>query len=128
MDKAILFFVNFLIGMLGGCASVISGDVHEINLQSEPPRASCEVARSGNVIANVVTPATLTLKRSDVSLSIACKKNGYQDAVTVVDAEENPDVAMNWIAGFGLISYLADVQSGAAYQYPPIIKITLWKK
>lgn len=128
MDKVILFLVSVLMGMLGGCAGVVSGYMQTVDLQSDPSGALCEVARSGEIIANVTTPVVLTLKRSDASLSITCKKIGYQNAITIVDAEENPDVALNWIAGFGLISYLADVQSGAAYQYPPVIKLTLLKE
>lgn len=128
MDKVVLFLVNVVVGLLGGCASTLGPNYQDINFLSEPAGAACQIDRAGVALASITAPSVVRITRADAPLSVACKKDGYADVFQVVESGGNPDATMNWILGFGLISYAVDASTGAAYQYPDTIKVVLSKK
>ncbi len=68
------------------------------------------------------TPSSVTVHKSIKDLKIACQKRGYKDAALSVASSVKPMVFGNVLFG-GVIGAGVDVADGAAYYYPPLIKV-----
>jgi len=66
-------FLAFILALIGGCATIVSGTTQEVSFQSNPEGAKVTV--SGRVIGK--TPVTLQLKR-EKGQSLAFEKEGYE--------------------------------------------------
>jgi hypothetical protein len=84
-------FLASVLGLLGGCATVIHGPYQEVSIDSNPPGATATVTptlseRGVNFIDpnkeyKVTTPATVRLRR-DNSYRVDVQKPGYKTAST----------------------------------------------
>ena len=80
------------------------------------PGASCGPAPS--VAVEVVTPATVTLEKSQESITVHCSKECFQDGAGVVTSFSEGMAAGNIIAG-GVIGLGIDAATGAMNKYAP---------
>ena len=111
--------------LCSGCATIVKGSSQPVLVKTNPAGASCELSREGKAIAVVdATPATVTVEKSKVDISISCKKAGH------VETNVNlPSTFQAWSLGNvllgGLVGIAVDAGSGAINEYQTEILVTL---
>ena len=114
--------------LAGGCASIVSGTSQVVSVETHQsstpvPGASCEMVNSKGTY-HVTTPGTITINRAYGDLSVNCTKEGMPDGVATVISSTKGMVFGNALFG-GLIGVAVDTGSGAAYDYPEVIRILM---
>lgn len=115
--------------LLPGCASIVSPGAHQINVQSTPAGASCDVRRDDATIGTVSpTPGTTTVSRSSHPLQITCRRAeapaGAPAGQATVTPELNPWIFGNILFG-GLIGFIVDASTGAISRYPESVTVAM---
>lgn len=97
------------VSLLGlGCATVVTGRHAEIAVESMPPGAQVAVRdHEGRVVAQTVTPGSVTLKRGrswlrPASYVATFSMPGYQPTAAPIHSKLNPWIAGNLFIGGGL--------------------------
>src|SRR5579859_5395976 len=116
--------VLLVLSGLAGCAQVISGDTQDIVVQTEPRAgAKCLLQNGRGTWSVLTTPATVTLLRSTTDLSVHCQTD---DGWTGGSAASSHMSTLAYVdltpAGLGTA---VDSASGAAYDYPDRLTVTL---
>lgn len=114
--------------LLGGCATIMGGKHQKVAISSSPEGARCTIQREGGAepVAEVVTPATVNLRRNKHDLKVTCAKPGLAAATRVVPSKTNPW----WIWGNlllvgGPLGIVIDAITKANNKYPKQVDITL---
>ncbi len=117
---AALVFVS-----LGGCASMTSGTTQSVNVQTTPSTgAECQLVNEKGTWTIPQTPGSTTINRAYGDLVVTCAHKGGMKGSTSVQSSTVGSAYGNILAG-GLIGAAVDMSSGAAYQYPATIAVTL---
>ncbi|WP_133250559.1 hypothetical protein [Cupriavidus alkaliphilus] len=112
--------------LASGCASIVGGTTQVVSVethQSQSPvtGARCEMVNSKGTF-HVTTPGTATVGRAYGDLTVRCDKNGMETGqATVVSATKA--LAFGNILFGGAIGVAVDASSGAAYDYPELIRV-----
>jgi hypothetical protein len=108
-------------GLASGCATIATGGVQSISIQSQPAGAQCTLTREGRTLGSVVTPDRITVSLSRHPIRVNCRKPDYQDTAEFLVAKREPLAFLDlaWPAG------LVDDVSGAHNQYPADLKVWL---
>jgi hypothetical protein len=77
--KILLLAAVACTGLPAGCATTRTGDVQEVEIDSDPPGAKCTLARRDETLATALTPTRITVGRSALPVKVSCAKPGYQD-------------------------------------------------
>lgn len=107
--------------VLTGSVTIVSGPNATVALRSEPAGANVTVRNhEGAVVAQTVTPAEVSLKRSrkwakPASYTARFEMPGYASTETPIETHVNPWVIGNIVLG-GPIGLVADAASGAMYR------------
>jgi uncharacterized protein YceK len=114
------------IGLLAsGCASIVKGTSQSVTVNTDPAGATCLLSRDGQQIAAInPTPGTVTVGKASGTISVACKKEKYQDSAGVLASSFQAMTFGNIIFG-GIIGVAVDAASGAMNEYPPMVTITM---
>lgn len=116
-----LFAILTTLGLLlmPSCATIVKGTTQTIAINTPGvPAARCQL-RSGAIgTVEVVTPATVTLEKSQENITVRCSKQCYQDGAGVVTSFTEGMAAGNIIAG-GVIGLGVDAATGAMNKYAP---------
>jgi cobalamin biosynthesis protein CbiD len=108
-----------------GCATLVKGTTQIVTVSTEPAGANCILSREGRQVAVInPTPGTVTVDKARGTISVACRKVGFQDSVGAMASSFQSMTFGNIIFG-GLIGVAVDAASGAMNEYPPLITITL---
>ena len=107
-----------------GCATITTGTTQPIAVETDPPGAECSLTRERTVLGKVTTPGTLTIKRSGQPLTVECKKDGYEDGRTILNARTEKATYANAIIG-GAIGSMIDQSSGANSRYEASVRVEL---
>ena len=114
--------------MLAGCASIIDGEDQQVSVattsHAQPVSGQSCVLRNTRGMWTVVSPGTTKIRRADDALRVRCEAPGYAPRGTQVESGVNGMVFGNILIG-GLVGYLVDRSSGAAFQYPEQIAIEM---
>lgn len=118
-----------LSGMLAltGCASVLSGKMQPVSVTTVMD--SKEVAGFGCTLSNdagnwsLTSPASVIVHKSTADLAINCKQDAYVGNTTAV-SKANGAVWGNILLGGG-IGYIVDRSTGAGFDYPKNIVVTV---
>jgi hypothetical protein len=111
--------------LLSGCATITKGTQQTITISTDPAGAVCDLTRDAKPLAVVnPTPGSIPIEKAMGSISILCKKPGYQDAAGALASEFQAWTFGNIILG-GLIGIAVDAASGAMHEYPTMVTITL---
>jgi hypothetical protein len=113
-----------LLGAAGGCASIASGTSQSINVNSEPGEADCTLTRGGRELGTVKTPGPVKVKRESKTIQVVCKKEGYKDGETSMDARFETATLGNLIIG-GVVGLAVDAASGAYQRYDGFVMVHL---
>lgn len=101
----------------GGCATITKGTTQAVTLDTPgAPGAECTLVSDGIGTKIVRTPATLTLDKSQSSISVTCKKPCFQDGVGIIASNTETMTAGNLLLG-GVIGLGVDAASGAMNKY-----------
>lgn len=115
----------FAASSLSACSSVIEGTSQEILVNTNPPGASCQFLREGNVIASVpATPGGVTIKKNKHDITLKCNKQGYQEATYLNHSGAAGATFGNIVLGGG-IGWAIDSASGADNKYDGVVNMTL---
>ncbi len=98
-----------------GCATIVVGDKQSLTFDSEP--AGAQVIMNGTPMG--VTPATITIKKSDYqNATVVFKKEGYTDQQATLHTKTTGWFWGNIIFG-GLLGSTTDSSTGAMLEYEP---------
>jgi hypothetical protein len=105
-----------------GCATASLGSSQTLQVSSTPERAECEITRGGQSLGKLKTPGSLEISRSRQPITIACTKEGYEEARAVINSEtrQTPLVGPGLIGGVMAASAIVDMSSGADTRYRPV--------
>jgi hypothetical protein len=113
-----------LLAATGGCASITNGTSQSINVNSDPGEADCTLTRDGRELATVKTPAPVKVKRESRTIQVVCKKEGFRDGETTMDARFETATLGNLILG-GVVGLAVDAASGAYQRYDGFVMVHL---
>lgn len=120
-------FVSALV-FLGGCATITGQNTQPISVQTvsdegDLPGVACELENSKGKWF-VTTPGTTVVGKASDDLLIMCSKRGFDLGKAAVTSKTNAGMWGNVLIGGG-IGAVIDHNSGAAYNYPPLVSIRL---
>jgi len=121
-----LLLVIASVGLASGCASIVGGTGQVVSVethQAEHPieGARCEMVNSKGTYY-VTTPGTVTIHRAYGNLRVRCDKEGIETGKATVVSATKPLAFGNILFG-GAIGVAVDTTSGAAYDYPDLIRV-----
>lgn len=103
--------------LLAGCATITKGTTQAVSIQTPgAPGAQCTLSSAAIGTQTVVTPATLTLEKSQENIQVVCRKECYQDAVGIIPSHTEGMTAGNILVG-GVVGLGVDAVSGAMNKY-----------
>ncbi|CAB3808161.1 hypothetical protein [Paraburkholderia caffeinilytica] len=114
--------------MLSGCASIVSGTNQIVSVQTmkdgdQLAGASCKLENSKGIWF-VKTPGSVAVHRAYGDLSVKCEKDGVDPGLATVKSHTKGMAFGNLLFG-GAIGVGVDVGSGAAYDYPTLITLSM---
>lgn len=117
--------VLMLLVGLQGCASIVSGSQQSVSVDTPGcPGARCELSNDKGKFFVASTPGTVTLSRSYNNLQVTCSREGASSAPQSV-ASTTKGMAFGNILFGGVIGAGVDMHTGAAYDYPQLITVSL---
>lgn len=110
--------------LLTSCASITTGSNQSIGITTAPDtHATCELSNDKGTWYIPDTPASITVNRSYSDLTIICKKE--QKAGTVKVKSSTKGMMFGNILAGGIIGGAIDAGTGAGYDYPTTITVSL---
>jgi hypothetical protein len=112
--------------MLTGCATIAAGTTQSVLIDTfNAPGATCKgVDKKGREYYWVNTPSATTVQKGDGPMNITCEKPGFKKTIHTFDETLTGATFGNIILGGG-IGFLVDATSGAAQEYPSVVKFPL---
>lgn len=114
-----------------GCASIVEGKRQAISIETRAEGkpiagASCRLEnRRGAWL--LTTPNVAEVQRDYEDLVVRCELDGHDPGITTAKSSTKGMAFGNILFG-GIIGAAVDVGSGAAYDYPSIIRVELGQK
>ncbi|MDD4936522.1 MAG: hypothetical protein PHT60_12195 [Acidiphilium sp.] len=111
-----------------GCASIVDGTRQTLSVETisdgqSVAGAQCSLkSNKGTWFVN--TPGTVSVHRGYDKLNVKCAKSGYQPGIEAV-ASSTKGMAFGNILFGGIIGAGVDMSTGAAYDYPDLIKVPI---
>lgn len=119
------FLTAFACILLPGCATIFEGTSQSVTIVTDPAGADCTVDRKGTRVGQVnPTPGSIHIDKSKEDLSIHCEHVGYV-VTNVADSPKFQGTTFGNIVAGGLVGVVVDAASGANFQYPPDVRITM---
>ncbi len=114
--------------LASGCASIVGGTGQVVSVETHQAErlvegARCEMANSKGTYY-VTTPGTVTISRAYGNLTVRCDKEGMDTGQATVISATKALAFGNLIFG-GAIGVAVDASSGAAYDYPEMIRVSM---
>ena len=102
---------------LAGCATITKGTSQPVAVNTPGvPGAQCTLSSPSIGSKTVTTPASIVLEKGHDSIQVTCKKECYQDGVTVIASNTETMTAGNLLIG-GVVGLGVDAASGAMNKY-----------
>jgi len=111
-----------------GCASVTTGNTQNVSVETVSVAqgisgANCELTNDKGRWS-LISPATVSVRLSYQDLAARCESEAFEPGVATFKSTTKPIAFGNILIG-GLIGATIDVTSGAAYQYPTMLTVTM---
>ncbi|HGM5578970.1 TPA: hypothetical protein ACKP22_000627 [Pseudomonas putida] len=121
------------LGILQGCASIVSDSKYPVEVSSTPPGTSFEVVnRSGKLVHQGVTPSVVTLPSGQgyfkgETYTLRFKREGFADNEVVLDSKVDGWYWSNLflLAGGAIGMLIVDPLTGAMYKLPNQVSASL---
>ncbi len=112
-------------GALSGCASIVSGQNQVVSVDTPGcPGARCELVNDKGRFYVASTPGTVTLMRSYNNLQVTCTRDATTSAPVSVASATKAMAFGNILVG-GIVGAGVDIGTGAAYDYPQMISVSM---
>jgi hypothetical protein len=114
---------------LTGCASVSGGNVQKMYVQAQT-QAGAAVSGAECTLSNdkgswrLTAPGDTSIVRSNKRMEVKCDKRPLPQGVVSVESSTRGAMYGNIILG-GVVGAVIDHNSGAAYEYPEMIKVVM---
>ncbi len=114
--------------MFTGCASIVNGQNQSLSVTSDSNGATLAGAKC-SLMNNkgtwfATTPGSVTVRRSYEPLNVNCTLDGFDTGSVTVKSATKAMAFGNIIFG-GVIGAGVDISTGAAYDYPELIKVSM---
>jgi hypothetical protein len=111
--------------ILSGCATIMEGTAQSVQVATTPSGATCTVSRAGATLGQIAsTPGSVRIDKSKNDLSVTCAEAGFHTA-TVTQSPHFVGTTFGNIVAGGLIGAAVDASTGANYEYPSQVILTL---
>jgi hypothetical protein len=116
---------------VGGCASVISGDMQAVTIATYDPSGTpiagvdCKLSNN-NGAWQVRSPGTVNVRKSAQELLVRCEMEDNPPGVTKVASSANAAIFGNVVFG-GVVGVIVDQSTGSGYDYPTHVRVDLGK-
>lgn len=115
--------------MVTGCASVVGGNVQKMYVQTQTPDgqavADAECAlQNDKGVWRIKSPGDTSIVRSNKPMEIKCVKAPLPAGVVSAESSTRGAMFGNILIG-GVVGAVVDHSSGAAYEYPELIKVVM---
>lgn len=117
-----------IISLTTGCASIVNGTSQSLSVTArqqtgEPVTATCTLTNNkGSWFAT--TPGSVVVSRSYNDLAVNCISLGLPTGTAIAKSVTKGMAFGNILFG-GVIGAGVDMSTGAAYDYPPVITVTM---
>lgn len=116
------------LALTSGCASITGQNSQPVSVQTisdlgEVEGASCELENSKGKWF-VKTPGSTVVNKASDDLNVICRKPGFDIGRSSLTSKANAGMWGNVILGGG-IGAVIDHNSGAAYNYPPLVSVKM---
>lgn len=113
---------------LSGCAAVVNTTyqvvaVDTVYLNGKVGGVRCKLHNDKGVY-QVTTPGTVAVRRDYGDLIAVCEKEGLPSGIASFSSQTGGAVAGNVLVG-GLLGVGVDTASGAAYDYPAVLRVMM---
>ena len=113
---------------LTGCASIVNGNNQIVSVETRHKGesvagAKCELENPKGKFF-VTTPGTVTIHRAFDDLQVSCEKDGMPKGTASFKSSTKAMALGNVIFG-GVIGAAVDMKTGAAYDYPTLISVSM---
>jgi hypothetical protein len=114
--------------IFSGCASIVDGSTQTLSVQTT--KGTSTLAGANCVLTNnkgtwfVTSPGTVAIHRAYDDLSVVCKKDGEEPGAMTIKSSAKGMAFGNIVAG-GIIGAAIDMGTGAAYDYPSLITVSM---
>lgn len=104
---------------LSGCATIAHGTTQDITVSSAPATGIKCTLTNGAGTWEVITPATVTIKKSGTPLKVRCDKSGESHGSHDVDAKLDKATVGNAVGGMigATVGASIDAATGALHNY-----------
>jgi hypothetical protein len=129
MMRAIRLLVLLAGVALAGCASVSGGNVQKMYVQAQSQNGAA-VTGADCTLTNdkgtwrLTAPGDTSIVRSNKRMEVKCDKSPLPQGVVSVESATRGAMYGNIILG-GVVGAVIDHNSGAAYEYPEMIKVIM---
>ncbi len=112
--------------LLSGCATIVHGTTQALLVDpTNAAGANCRgTDRKGREYRWVNTPDATYVRRGAAPLIISCEKSGFKKTIFTVEETITGFTVGNIITG-GPLGLIIDIASGAASEYPVIVRFLL---
>ena len=112
-----------------GCASIVSGTNQSVSVETRNADGASVTGANCKLNNNkgtwfVTSPGSTTVNRSFEALEVKCEKQGLEPGMASVKSSTKAMAFGNVLFG-GPIGAGVDIASGAAYDYPNLIAVTM---
>ncbi|MEW5964975.1 MAG: hypothetical protein AB1749_15625 [Pseudomonadota bacterium] len=105
------------VAALAAGATITKGTTQAVSIQTlGAPGAQCTLTSGAIGTQTLVTPATLTLEKSQENIQVVCREECYQDAFAIIPSHTEGMTAGNILVG-GVVDLGVDTVSGAMSKY-----------
>jgi hypothetical protein len=114
--------------IFSGCTSIVDGSTQTLSVQTT--KGTSTLAGANCVLTNnkgtwfVTSPGTVAIHRAYDDLSVVCKKDGEEPGAMTIKSSAKGMAFGNIVAG-GIIGAAIDMGTGAAYDYPSLITVSM---
>ncbi len=123
------FALGVCVISLGGCSTLTGSEIQSVSVQSrekagnEVSGAACELTNSKGKWF-VTTPGSVTIRRSNDDMIVACTKQGLETGNASVESATKGSMFGNIVFGGG-VGAIIDHSKGTAYEYPNLIQVVM---
>lgn len=118
-------FTIGLVGLLGGCASLVNGENQSVFVETGKVQgASCSLSNDKGTWHLASSPGFVQVLRTSGDLVVGCQKNGVIGH-TQASSSTSPMVLGNIALPGGILGTAVDFSTGSAFDYPAKIDVPL---
>jgi hypothetical protein len=108
--------------ILNGCCSITGGEEQTLKVETDSG-SKCSLSNNKGVWQLNNAPGSTTVQTDRGDLVVKCS-NGLKNGTTTVKSSTKNMVYGNILVA-GMLSTIVDYETGAAYEYPEVIKVPL---